>query len=54
MNWKAVLFAVVVLILLLVVMFYSGMFMHGDPIEPPPYPSGHYKGSVHGTDPDIR
>ena len=35
MNWKAALFAVVVLILLLVVMFYSGMFMHGDPIEPP-------------------
>ena len=36
MNWKAVLFAVAVLILLLVTMFYSGMFMHGDPIEPPP------------------
>ena len=36
MNWKAALFAVVVLILLLVSMFYSGMFMHGDPIEPPP------------------
>ncbi len=30
MNWRAILFAVVVLVLLFVAMFYSGMFMHGD------------------------
>jgi len=31
MNWRAILFSIVVLVLLLVAMFYSGMFMHGDP-----------------------
>ena len=31
MSWRPVLFAVVVVILLFVVMFHSGMFMHGDP-----------------------
>jgi uncharacterized membrane protein len=31
MNWRAIVFALVVLILLFVLMFYSGMFMHGDP-----------------------
>lgn len=40
MNWKAILLAVIVLILLLVIMFCSGIFMHGDPIEPPPAATG--------------
>jgi hypothetical protein len=31
MSWRPLLFAVVVLALLFVLMFYSGMFMHGDP-----------------------
>jgi hypothetical protein len=31
MSWRAIVFALVVLILLFVLMFYSGMFMHGDP-----------------------
>jgi len=31
MNWRAIIFALVVLVLLFVLMFYSGMFMHGDP-----------------------
>jgi len=30
MNWKLVIFTVVVLILLLALMFYSGMFMYGN------------------------
>ncbi len=30
MNWKAVLFGITVLILLVVLMLYSGMFMYGD------------------------
>lgn len=31
MSWRAIIFALVVLVLLFVLMFYSGMFMHGDP-----------------------
>lgn len=31
MSWKGMVFTLVVVILLLVLMFYSGMFMHGDP-----------------------
>ncbi len=31
MSWRAIVFALVVVILLFVLMFYSGMFMHGDP-----------------------
>lgn len=38
MNWKAIIFVVVAVVLLLFFMFYSGMFMHGDPIEPVPKP----------------
>ena len=30
MNWRAIIFAIVVLILVFALMFYSGMFMHGD------------------------
>jgi uncharacterized membrane protein len=31
MSWRAIVFALVVLVVLFVLMFYSGMFMHGDP-----------------------
>jgi len=31
MNWRPFLFAIIFVILLFVLMFYSGMFMHGDP-----------------------
>lgn len=31
MNLRGIVFTVVVLVLLLFVMFYSGFFMHGDP-----------------------
>jgi len=30
MNARAIVFSIAVLIVLLIVMFYSGMFMHGD------------------------
>ena len=33
MKWQGVLFAAAALVLILVAMFYSGMFMRGDPIE---------------------
>jgi uncharacterized membrane protein len=33
MGVRALIFALIVLALLLVVMFSSGMFMHGDPVE---------------------
>jgi hypothetical protein len=31
MSWRAIAFVLIVAVLLFVVMFYSGMFMHGDP-----------------------
>ncbi len=31
MNWRAIAFVLIAVILVLVLMFYSGMFMHGDP-----------------------
>ena len=33
MKWQGVLFAAAALVLILVAMFYSGMFMPGDPAE---------------------
>ena len=30
MNWRGVLFIVVGLVLIVMAMFYTGMFMHGD------------------------
>jgi len=32
MNWRAILFSVVVVFSLFFFMFYSGMFMRGDPV----------------------
>jgi hypothetical protein len=31
MNWRVLAFGITILALLLALMFYSGMFMHGDP-----------------------
>lgn len=31
MSWRAVGFVLLMLVLLFMLMFYSGMFMHGDP-----------------------
>jgi hypothetical protein len=36
MNWGAIIFIIGIVALVFVLMFYSGMFMHGDPLEPPP------------------
>jgi hypothetical protein len=35
MNFCGILIVTVVVVLLLVLMLYSGMFMHGDPVELP-------------------
>ena len=35
MNLRGIILITVALALLLVLMFYSGMFMHGDPVEAP-------------------
>jgi len=31
MSWRGIVFTLIVVVLLFVLMFYSGMFMHGDP-----------------------
>jgi hypothetical protein len=31
MSWRGIVFVLAVVVLLFVLMFYSGMFMHGDP-----------------------